>query len=319
LAKITSNLGITLLEDGEANFTWGDIVNDEVITLLEEAATKVTDIDISSVASPYTLDNTARITNEARATAIELSGVRNTDLTINFPATNRIYLVNALYSGTGTVTLTSGTDSTTLVAGQTVILFTEGTDVTAGPKTPVVFDAIVPIGGVAYWSGDVVDIPAGWQLCDGSLISSGPLTGNNTPNLADQFVIGGHNDLAGEPASDIEGADATTGGLVTQTSDVNVRSGLTTELTALTILQIPDHGHSYLRVQVDTDWNLNENSDPSNNDRTWSTLTLQTSIVGGDEGHDHDLSNVPDHDHTIDTISPYFALAYIMKIEDIFV
>lgn len=34
---------------------------------------------------------------------------------------------------------------------------------------------------IVLWSGAIVDIPAGWALCDGN---------NGTPNLQDKFVIG---------------------------------------------------------------------------------------------------------------------------------
>jgi len=36
-------------------------------------------------------------------------------------------------------------------------------------------------GIVAIWSGAIVDIPAGWVLCDGT---------NGTPDLRDRFVVG---------------------------------------------------------------------------------------------------------------------------------
>lgn len=36
-------------------------------------------------------------------------------------------------------------------------------------------------GLVALWSGAIVDIPAGWKLCDGN---------NGTPNLKNRFVVG---------------------------------------------------------------------------------------------------------------------------------
>lgn len=35
-------------------------------------------------------------------------------------------------------------------------------------------------GIIAIWSGAIVDIPAGWLLCDGT---------NDTPDLRDKFVI----------------------------------------------------------------------------------------------------------------------------------
>lgn len=40
---------------------------------------------------------------------------------------------------------------------------------------------MVPIGGIIIWSGAIVDIPAGYALCDGS---------GDTPDLEDRFVIG---------------------------------------------------------------------------------------------------------------------------------
>ena len=36
-------------------------------------------------------------------------------------------------------------------------------------------------GIVAIWSGAIVDIPAGWLICDGT---------NDTPDLRDRFVLG---------------------------------------------------------------------------------------------------------------------------------
>ena len=45
-------------------------------------------------------------------------------------------------------------------------------------------DARVPVGGIIMWSGAVLNIPAGWLLCNGI---------NGTPNLMDRFVIGAGN------------------------------------------------------------------------------------------------------------------------------
>lgn len=38
-----------------------------------------------------------------------------------------------------------------------------------------------PIGTITLWSGALIDIPAGWQLCDGT---------NGTPDLRSNFVRG---------------------------------------------------------------------------------------------------------------------------------
>ena len=45
----------------------------------------------------------------------------------------------------------------------------------------------IPIGGIILWSGTIANIPANWHLCDGT---------NGTPNLQDNFVIGAGNSYA---------------------------------------------------------------------------------------------------------------------------
>lgn len=42
-------------------------------------------------------------------------------------------------------------------------------------------EEMVPLGGIIEWSGAIVDIPTGWQLCDGT---------NGTPDLRGRFIIG---------------------------------------------------------------------------------------------------------------------------------
>jgi hypothetical protein len=43
---------------------------------------------------------------------------------------------------------------------------------------------VVPTGIICMWSGTLVNIPAGWVLCDGA---------NGTPDLRDKFVKGAAN------------------------------------------------------------------------------------------------------------------------------
>jgi len=64
----------------------------------------------------------------------------------------------------------------------------------ASPSSPRL--DMVPIGGIINWSGAVVDIPSGYQICDGT---------NGTPNLKNKFVVG-----AGDTyAVDAAGGDLT--------------------------------------------------------------------------------------------------------------
>ncbi|TBD34342.1 tail fiber protein [Rhizobium ruizarguesonis] len=50
----------------------------------------------------------------------------------------------------------------------------------------------VPIGGIVPFSGDPVNLPAAWRLCDGSLIDDpdSPLKGQTMPDLRGMFVRG---------------------------------------------------------------------------------------------------------------------------------
>ena len=51
---------------------------------------------------------------------------------------------------------------------------------------------------IVIWSGAIIDIPAGWVLCDGN---------NDTPDLRDKFLIG----AGGGQAPDAEGTSNVTG------------------------------------------------------------------------------------------------------------
>lgn len=44
----------------------------------------------------------------------------------------------------------------------------------------------IPTGVIVMWSGSISDIPAGWQLCNGTPIGN---TGKNTPNLSGRFIV----------------------------------------------------------------------------------------------------------------------------------
>lgn len=49
------------------------------------------------------------------------------------------------------------------------------------PKAILAIDSI-PAGAIFMWKGSTSDIPAGYQLCDGT---------NGTPNFSDKFIVMG--------------------------------------------------------------------------------------------------------------------------------
>lgn len=94
--------------------------------------------------------------------------------------------------------------------------------------------AAVPVGGVVMWYGDVANIPLGFELCDGTAVTTAGATfQGNKPNLLDRFVKG-----AG--IGTITRAALSTGG----THTVSAQSGLATDGRALSIAQMPSHTHT---------------------------------------------------------------------------
>jgi hypothetical protein len=180
--------------------------------------------------------------------------------------------------------------------------------------------ALVPVGGIIMWSGTLDQINGfpNWQLCDGSAISSGALSGTNTPNLTGRFVIGTDtydtNDNRWEET--ITGNANQTGGskdaiVVEHGHTVTVDSNT----TGITIAAVGDHNHGY------NGGNLKSLAgDAAGND----DYASGGGTTGGGGGHNHTLTD-NGHTHTGSAtdagssgtnanLPPYYALAYIIRI-----
>lgn len=157
-----------------------------------------------------------------------------------------------------------------------------------------------PAGGIVMWSGSVASIPSGWNLCDGA---------NSTPDLRNRFVIG-----AGSNYS------------------VNATGGATTD----SITTSSNGGHSHSVSVSGTSLSVSKDGwgtagGPIGNAASGHLIvgsgvteiseTLESIRIAGSNqslgSHSHSASSgaVGDHNHTatVDTVPPYYALAYIMK------
>jgi hypothetical protein len=153
---------------------------------------------------------------------------------------------------------------------------------------------VVISGMVLFWSGASNAIPAGYVLCDGT---------DSTPDLRDQFILGGG------------GALPTTGGSqTTGTAGAHTHGGATGSYTLL-LADIPSHGHS----GIFGDSTVNTGSIGTfmvitNNGSLDAVRTISNSGVGnsgGGGGHSHTIASDGAHQHT--TLPPYRALFAIMK------
>lgn len=171
--------------------------------------------------------------------------------------------------------------------------------------------SVFPVGMITLWSGSVGTIPTGWHLCDGT---------NGTPNLMDRFVLGAGNTYA--PGA--TGGAATDA--ITTSADGTHFHGGATDPHSLTVAELPSHTHP-LYVQAsggagDTESFANAAAIAGNIDGTKGYLSKNSGGAGTDlmqgagsgVGHAHTIGLDGGHTHTatVDTVPPYYALAYIM-------
>jgi hypothetical protein len=226
---------------------------------------------------------------------------------------------------TGTTVVEGGILAGTAIRGSEtnssnqILVPADGTRATAGGQRLVVeTDPVMtrfPTGAIIMWFGSLLSIPTGWALCDGT---------NGTPDLRGRFVRG-----AGGPTSLNE-----TGGW--SGSSINVDPGgghthpLTIGSTALTVEQMPTHGHrvwsapDYGSVRPLTQPNAGVIGEIKNGQFS-SYVTVTGSGIkileetGGGEAHTHTatMTAASAHQHSVPTstiVPPYTGIYYIMKV-----
>lgn len=132
VSTYTDNLRITKQGDNDNPNTWGQIVNNQVISLLEEAITGVTTIDItgsSNINIASTVVNGA--TDSARNAVLQLTGVLGANIELTVPAVEKLYVIRSAYTGAFTVTVKPAGGSTGIAfdSAQTSFIYTNGTNI----------------------------------------------------------------------------------------------------------------------------------------------------------------------------------------------
>lgn len=165
---------------------------------------------------------------------------------------------------------------------------------------------------VCYWYGSSGAIPSGWQLCNGT---------NGTPDLRDQFILGGGGVL---PTSG--GSSSTTTGSTDPSGSLAIAG------TALTAGDLPTLTYqlwgSSGQAQQASNWTLGSSSAQVagyqvlggsfisvNGGNQQLVNTPNTGGAGGGAAspHTHGLSGSLNHAHSY-TLPPYIALFAIMKL-----
>lgn len=157
-----------------------------------------------------------------------------------------------------------------------------------------------PAGGIVMWSGSVASIPSGWNLCDGA---------NSTPDLRNRFVIG-----AGSNYSVDATGGATTDSITTSSSGGHSHS-VSVSSTSLSVAR-DGWGTAGGPIGNAASGHLIVGSGVTEGSETLESIRIAGSNQSlGSHSHSASSGAVGDHNHTatVDTVPPYYALAYIMK------
>ena len=310
VATYTDRLRLTKQGDNDNPETWGDVLNEQVIGLLDTAIAGFLEKDVTGSSN---VDISSTTVNggedDARNMTLKLSGNITTDIDFIVPAQEKIYIVHMTATGGSITFRPTGGTGVTLSTNQLALIYIDGTDAYLVNQQA----AGVPSGVIMMWSGSIATIPAGYVLCNGS---------NGTPDLRDRFIVGARLDETGTAKTNLTGALTTNGGTlndVSITGTTDSGGSGTTGSTSLTLAQIPSHSHTFTATLV-TGSGFAGGGAVSNIQPTVSpvgtySISGSTSSVGSGQGHTHSL---PGHTHDFTGTAdvdppPYYALAFIMK------
>jgi len=125
----TSRIRLEKQGDGENPNSWGLILNQNVIDLIDEAISGYEVVSVSSVAVSLTTVNGA--TDQARNFGLSFAGELTADVTVTFPAQEKIYFVNNATSGDFNIFLKpfGGTAVTATGQGTSTLIATDGSTI----------------------------------------------------------------------------------------------------------------------------------------------------------------------------------------------
>jgi hypothetical protein len=229
----TPILQLALPVTGELQGDWGNVVNNNITSMIEQAIAGLATINTWATAS-HTLTTADGTTDEARCAILQCSGAPGAAATVICPALSKIYIIKNSVTGGYAVTLkTSAGTGISVPNGGTALLYCDGTNVVSG-------------GGL---NGDVVG-PA--SATDTAIATFDGVTGKLIKNNASVTIAanvitalgfsGPHNGTVGATTPNtaavttLSATGAITSTLVTGTAPLVVAS--TTKVTNLNVDQL---------------------------------------------------------------------------------
>ena len=127
MANSYTQLGFVKQADGENIGTWGDVLNEQLIDLLDDAIGGYVEVSVAS--GNVTLafaDGTAD--NNGRHAVVKFTGSPGTTRTITFPNKQKTYYINNGSDGSVICTAGAGAATVTILAGNKDIIYVDGSD-----------------------------------------------------------------------------------------------------------------------------------------------------------------------------------------------
>ncbi len=129
----TTSLRLSKQGTGDNPNTWGVVLNDEVINLLDEAVAGMASISLTG-SGDYTLSTTNGGSDEARNVILKFTGTPTADRNVITPAVEKIYLIDATPLTTGTtynitVKPSGGGTGVAVNANHRKVLYCDGTNI----------------------------------------------------------------------------------------------------------------------------------------------------------------------------------------------
>ena len=127
MANSYTQLGFVKQADGENIGSWGDVLNDQLIDLLDDAIGGYVEVSVAS--GNVTLafaDGTAD--NNGRHAVIKFTGSPGTTRTVTFPNKQKTYYINNGSDGSVICTAGAGAATVTILAGNKDIIYVDGSD-----------------------------------------------------------------------------------------------------------------------------------------------------------------------------------------------
>jgi hypothetical protein len=123
----TTRLRFEKQGDGENPNSWGDILNQNVIDLVDEAVAGYVVVSVSS--APISLSENNGSVDQSRNASLEFAGTLTADVTITIPSHEKTYFIRNIATGSFAVKMKTASGSTYTVPDQNVFVACDGTNI----------------------------------------------------------------------------------------------------------------------------------------------------------------------------------------------